>query len=148
MTGHHLVDVELNGVSGVFVLDTGANMSVVDQRSAATFSLTPSRLVSGQAFGIGGGQNAAIAQTDEMSVAGVPVRTRRIAIANISQVSDVLAPLTGETIHGIIGQDVMTEHRAVIDVARPILYLIEADQEPAPVPLEDCAAPDEPNTAP
>ena len=47
VTGHHLVDVELNGVSGVFVLDTGANISVVDQRSAATFSLTPSRLVLG-----------------------------------------------------------------------------------------------------
>jgi hypothetical protein len=26
----------------------------------------------------------------------------------------------------------MTEHRAVIDVARPILYLIEADEDPAP----------------
>jgi hypothetical protein len=139
VTGHHFIDVELNGVSGVFVLDTGANLSVVDAASADTFGLEPSRFSTGQAFGIGGGQNTSIARIDSLEISGMDIRAQRIAIANIAHVGDVLGPLSGETIHGIIGQDVMTEHRAVIDVARPMLYLIEADAEPAPAPPERCA---------
>ncbi|HYD88853.1 MAG TPA: retropepsin-like aspartic protease [Vitreimonas sp.] len=138
VTGHHLVEVELNGHTGLFVLDTGANASVIDRRYVERFGLTPGGL-QGQAFGVGGGQRAQIAQIESLAIAGVPIRQSRIAVADIAQVADVLGPLTGETIVGIIGQDALTEHRAVIDVARPILYLIEEDEAPAPQPLETCA---------
>jgi hypothetical protein len=138
-TGHHLVDVELNGVSGVFVLDTGANLSVLDTRYVERFGLEPRSSPLARAFGIGGGQNVALARVETMRIGGVDIRQGRIAVANVSQVADVLGPLTGEDVHGIIGQDVLAEHRAVIDVARPILHIIEADEDPAPVPLEQCA---------
>ena len=49
-----------------------------------------------------------------------------------------MEPLAGGAVHGLIGQDVLNEHRAVIDVARPLLYLIEADEEPEPVPARRC----------
>jgi hypothetical protein len=52
----------------------------------------------------------------------------------------LLGPISGGRIYGIIGQDVMKEHRAVIDVAKPILYLVPADASPSPVPAERCAA--------
>lgn len=139
VTGHHLVDVELNGATGAFVLDTGANVSVVDQRYAAHFGLEPLGGLRGQAFGIGGGQEASLARIESLSIAGVTIRRDRMAIANIAQVAETLGRLTGAPVYGIIGQDVLTEHRAVIDVARPILYLIETDQDPAPVPVEACA---------
>ncbi|HEX8511906.1 MAG TPA: hypothetical protein VF688_02225 [Allosphingosinicella sp.] len=48
--------------------------------------------------------------------------------------------LPGDEDHGIIGHDVRKEHRAVIDVERPLLYLIEADEDPAPVAAERCRA--------
>jgi|GEM_PF-115717 len=139
VTGHHLVEAELNGQSGVFVLDTGANVSVIDQRYVEQFSLEPSGGLAGQAFGVGGGQRVELARIDSLAIAGVPIRQSCIAVADLAHVADVLGPLTGETIIGIIGQDVLTEHRAVIDVARPILYLMEADEDPAPQPLEACA---------
>ncbi|HWH16949.1 MAG TPA: aspartyl protease family protein, partial [Allosphingosinicella sp.] len=40
-TGHHLVSAKVNGREGVFVLDTGANVSVVDSDHAAHFGLGP-----------------------------------------------------------------------------------------------------------
>lgn len=138
VTGHHLVDVELNGQRGVFVLDTGANVSVIDQRYVEQFGLTLLGGMRGQAFGIGGGQRASLARIDSLSIAGVPIRQDRIAIANLAQVAETLGQLTGEPVYGIIGQDVLVEHRAIIDVGRPILYLIEADEDPAPAPLERC----------
>ena len=38
-TGHHLVSASINGREGVFVLDTGANVSVIDSDHAGQFGL-------------------------------------------------------------------------------------------------------------
>src|SRR5690606_399227 len=86
-TGHHLVAAELNGRAGLFVLDTGANVSIIDQRYADAFGLQPSGGLPGQAFGIGGGQRAQLARIDSLSIAGVPIRQSRIAVADIAQVA-------------------------------------------------------------
>ena len=75
---------------------------------------------------------------DALALGTVPIRRSRMMVADLHQLTSLLGPMSGGTIHGIIGQDVMTEHRAVIDVAGPILYLIGADQDPAPVPRERC----------
>lgn len=39
---------------------------------------------------------------------------------------------------GVIGQDVLDEHRASIAVAGPMLDLMEDDRDPALVPAERC----------
>lgn len=140
-TGHDLIDVELNGVIGVFVLDTGANVSVIDARHVEAFGLAPSAsALPARGYGLGGGQNIRMARVESMRVGELAIRIGRIAVADVSHVAAVLGPLAGGTVYGIIGQDVMREHRAVVDVARPILYLMEAGRDPAPVPLETCTA--------
>lgn len=58
---------------------------------------------------------------------------------DLSQLTRMLTPFSG-AVHGIIGQDVMKEHRAVVDVGGPAVHLIEADRDPAPVPAERCGA--------
>ncbi len=40
-TGHHLVQAAINGRRGEFVLDTGANMTVIDTAHLANFGLSP-----------------------------------------------------------------------------------------------------------
>lgn len=137
-TGHHLVEATLNGRKGLFVLDTGANMSVLDSKHAAEFGLTEADSSPGGALGIGSRLNARQASIESLSLGPIRMRQRRIVITDLGQLGDALAPLAGGTVHGLIGQDVLNEHRAVIDVSRPLLYLIEADEEPAPVPAEQC----------
>jgi hypothetical protein len=77
---------------------------------------------------------------ERLVIGGVPIRAGRIMTADLSQLVQVLGTVSRGGIAGIIGQDVMKEHRAVIDVARPILYLVAKDRDPAPVPAERCAA--------
>ncbi len=137
MTGHHLVDVELNGRQATFVLDTGANATVLHAQHAPEFGLD--RIAApAAAVGLGGAMKAGQARVESLRIGAVPIRQSRIMTADLSQLTKLLGPLAGRKIYGIVGQDVMSEHRAVIDVARPILYLIEADQDPAPVPAERC----------
>lgn len=137
VSGHHLVEATLNGRPATFVLDTGANATVLNAGYAEEFGIEPGGLPGG-AVGLGGAMQATAARIDGMQVGPVPIRQKRIMITDLSQLSRMLGPLTGGEVHGILGQDVLAEHRAVIDVARPILYLIEADEEPAPVPAERC----------
>src|SRR5687768_15269690 len=139
-TGHHLVTASVNGKEGVFVLDTGANLSVIDVDHAAHFGLAAATGRRGGATGLGGSNSARQLSIRSLAVGGVKVRQRRMVVTDLGSIGDALAPLSGGAVHGLIGQDVLKEHRAVIDVERPILYLIEADEDPAPVAAERCRA--------
>jgi hypothetical protein len=57
----------------------------------------------------------------------------------LGQLLTMLSSVTGTTVYGLIGQDVMKEHRGVIDVDRSLLFLMDADRDPAPVDPGKCA---------
>ena len=140
LTGHHLVEAELNGKRGSFVLDTGANATVLHAAYAAEFGLTGKSAGPAGAIGLGGSLKASQARIETLRIGPVAIRQNRVLTTDLAQVVKLLGPLSGGRIYGIIGQDVMKEHRAVIDVAKPILYLVAADRDPAPIPAERCAA--------
>ena len=138
-TGHHLVEAQINGTTGNFVLDTGANVSVVNEAQAERFGVADTGGLAGiGAGGVAGGRSAQMASVDSFAIGPVAVRQDRVVTADLGQLLTSLGQVAGEDVAGIIGQDVMTEHRAVIDVARSVLYLIEADRDPAPVPAGRC----------
>jgi len=139
LTGHHLVDVELNGKRAAFVLDTGANATVLHAPYAEELGLTVGRAPAA-AVGLGGALEAGQARVESFEIAGVAIRQGRVLTADLGQVAHLLGPLAGGKVYGIVGQDVMKEHRAVIDVARPIFYLIPADRDPAPIEATRCRA--------
>lgn len=138
-TGHHLVEARLNGRPALFVLDTGANLSVIDDRFAAGFGLDERDGVRGGGVAIGGAVSARQLSIDSLALGGVPVRQRNIVVADLGHLIQSMRPLAGGAVHGLIGQDVLNEHRAVIDMDRPLLYLIPEDKDPAPVPAERCS---------
>lgn len=137
-TGHHLVEATINGKTGEFILDTGANMTVIDHRFAGEFGVTPGSGGLGGAIGVGGGGRASRAAIDGFSVGPIAVRQNRIVMADLGQLLQSLSRMSGTTVYGIVGQDVLNEHRAIIDVSRPMLYMMDADRDPAPVPAERC----------
>jgi hypothetical protein len=137
-TGHHLVEARLNGRDGLFVVDTGANVSVIDDDHAATFGLTHQATRRGGGVAIGGVVAARQVAIESLELGGVPVRQRRMVVADVGNLMAALRPFAGGAVHGLIGQDVLNEHRAVIDMDGPLLYLMESDHDPAPVPAGRC----------
>lgn len=140
--GHHLVDATINGETGSFVLDTGANVTVIDEARAELFGITPS---SGGVAGLGGvsvpagAGRASQTRIDSFTIGAVSIRQDQVVTTDLGQLLGALGQVAGVEVPGLIGQDVLTEHRAIIDVARPMLYLMDADREPAPVPAERCS---------
>lgn len=138
LTGHHLVQARLNGKPASFVLDTGANRTVLHAPFAAEFGLEGKPIAVGGAIGIGGSVKASQATLQSLAIGGIDIRQRRIMMTDLTQVTKLLSPISGTRVYGIIGQDVLKEHRAVIDVAKPLLYLVREDRRPAPVAVEQC----------
>lgn len=138
LTGHHLVQVRLNGKPASFVVDTGANRSVLHTPFAAEFGLTGTPIGVGGAIGVGGSVKASQAPIQSLEIGGVPIRQRRIMMTELGQVTNLLSPISGGRVYGIIGQDVLKEHRAVIDVAKPLLYLVREDRAPQAVASDQC----------
>lgn len=139
-TGHHLIRARLNGREALFVLDTGANVSVIDDDHVATFGLAGQVARRGGGVAIAGTVAARQVAIESLELGGVRVRQRRMVVADLGNLMAAMRPLAGGAVHGLIGQDVLNEHRAVIDMDGPLLYLIEADRDPEPVPSSRCRA--------
>jgi hypothetical protein len=139
LTGHHLVEATLNGKAASFVVDTGANASVLHTPYAAEFGISGKAV--GGAIGVGGALKASRASIRSLDIGGVTIRRDRIMTTDLGQITNLLGPISGGKVYGIIGQDVLKEHRAIIDVAKPILYLVREDSAPAPVSADQCGSP-------
>src|SRR5687767_1566195 len=89
-TGHHLVEARLNGRDGLFVLDTGANVSVIDDDHAGTFGLSNQATRRGGGVAIGGVVAAHQVAIEGLELGGVPVRQRRMVIADVGNLMAAL----------------------------------------------------------
>lgn len=138
--GHQLIEATINGRTGKFVLDTGANVTVITASQARRFGLSDAGAarLAGRSPGLGASGNASQIAIESFEIGPVTVRLDRIVTADLGQLLGALGTASGEEIAGIIGQDVLSEHRAIIDVARPMLYLMDEDRDPEPVAAEQC----------
>lgn len=68
-SGHHVVEATLNGRRGTFVLDTGANATVLHAGFARDFALE--RGLPGGAIGIGGSMKASQVRIDSLRIGPV-----------------------------------------------------------------------------
>ena len=141
-TGHHLVQARINGTQASFVLDTGANMTVVDTAQAGGLGVSAGTSAVGRGFGRaavpGAGGRARQVAIETFAIGSVPIRQNRIVTSDLAHLLTPLGRIAGEEVVGIIGQDVLKEHRATIDVAGSMLYLMAADEDPSPVHAEAC----------
>lgn len=120
------------------MLDTGANVSVVEDDHAGAFGLGQATGSRRPAIAMAGSVAARQVRIESLMLGDIPIRQSHIAVADLGQLIQVLGPLAGGAVYGLIGQDVLNEHRAVIDMDRPLLYLIREDRDPAAVPSSQC----------
>ena len=121
-TGHEIVHVTLNGEMGLFVIDSGASVTVIHRGSAEKFSLKVSEA---QKSGTGAGGKLALSQApvDVISLAGLELDLELVHVTDLSYVVDALAAAAATEIDGVVGQDVLTRFGGIIDVRGGRLFL-------------------------
>ena len=122
-SGHHLVDVTLNGKPATFVVDTGAGGTVIHAPYATSFLGTAAATRQGEAIGAGGTTALSRYPVEALTIGGAATALTTIYALDLGSVVKALDPLAGRPVQGVIGQDVMRAQHAIVDVRQSVLYL-------------------------
>ena len=122
-TQHLLIKAKINGVTGNFILDTGASSSCVGFESVDFFLLEAKKSKT-QASGAGAtGMLTQIAVGNKLQLGNWKHAGFDLVIFDLSHVNEALVAYKAEPVHGIIGADILMKGKGIIDYFNHYLYL-------------------------
>jgi hypothetical protein len=122
-TGHYLFSGKINGISGDFILDTGASTSCVGLSDSSHFLLISEESII-KAAGAGAiNMETMLSRKNTFTINSWEIKNMDFVLFDLSHVNDALTQAEEKPIHGIIGADFLKMHRAVIDYGRNCFYI-------------------------
>ena len=122
-TQHLLIKAKINGVTGNFILDTGASNSCVGFESIELFNLKAGKSKTKAAGAGATGMFTQIAKNNSLKIGRWKTEDFHLIIFDMTHVNDALKQYKAKPVQGIIGADVLLEGKAIIDYANHCFYL-------------------------
>lgn len=122
-TNHFEIIAKINGVKGLFILDTGASNSCVDFDTATLFKL---KVEESDIKAAGAGATDMKTQTSEknkFTIGKWKDSKAVLVLFSLSHVNSALTTHNSKPVHGIIGADILKKGKAIIDYEKKYLYL-------------------------
>mgnify|MGYP001083439497 CR=1 FL=1 len=124
LIGHLYLEGTLNGVKGKFILDSGAGATVIDETVKDKFKLNTDKGGDIPAAGAGSASLTAKMVAGNTLVLGNYKRGDfSLAVMNLDHVNNALKAVGISPFDGVIGADILSSGKAVIDYATLTLYL-------------------------
>jgi predicted aspartyl protease len=122
-TQHLLIKATINGVSGNFILDTGASNSCVGFEGIELFNLKAGRSKT-KASGAGAtGMFTKLAKNNSLKIGRWKTEDLHLIIFDMEHVNLALQQHKAKPVQGIIGADILLEGKGIIDYYNHCLYL-------------------------
>ena len=122
-TNHFEIIAKINGVKGIFILDTGASNSCVGFESIEFFQLD-SEDSEIKAAGAGAiDMETKMSKKNKINIGKWENEKLVLVLFNLTHVNTALVNHYSKPIHGIIGADVLKKGKAIIDYDKKYLYL-------------------------
>lgn len=122
-TQHLLIKATINGVSGNFILDTGASNSCVGFEGIEKFALKAGRSKTKAAGAGATGMLTQLAKNNTLKIGRWKIDDLHLIIFDMTHVNTALTQYKAKPVHGIIGADILLEGKAIIDYYNHCLYL-------------------------
>lgn len=122
-SNHFEVIAKVNGITGTFILDTGASNSCIGLDSTTHFKLEVKESEIKAAGAGATGMFTQIAESYSLKIGDWSRRKVDFVVFDLSHVNEALQIAEADAVNGIIGADVLKEGRAVIDYGRNCMYL-------------------------
>jgi predicted aspartyl protease len=122
-TNHFEIKATINGVKGLFILDTGASNSCIGFNSIKNFNL---EIVDSAVKAAGAGATDMKTKLSKKNVIKIGKwRKDKIALIlfNLTHVNTALTNHNSNPVDGIIGADILKKGKAIIDYQKKYLYL-------------------------
>ncbi len=122
-TNHFEVVAKINGITGRFIVDTGASNTCVGFDRIDHFNLT-SKASKIKAAGAGAtNMETLISTKNKLEIGGWKKKKLKIVLFDLVHVNEALTTHKALPVEGIIGADVLKKARAIIDYEKNYLYL-------------------------
>ncbi|WP_104734831.1 retropepsin-like aspartic protease [Hanstruepera ponticola] len=122
-TNHFEIKATINGVKGLFILDTGASSSCVGFDAIETFKLK-AKDSEVKAAGAGAtGMLTQISKKNHVKIGKWKKNKIALILFNMTHVNTALVAHNAQPVDGIIGADILKKSKAIIDYEKKYLYL-------------------------
>lgn len=122
-TNHFEIVAKINGVSGKFILDTGASNTCVGMDKIEFFKMA-SETTDVKAAGAGATEmDTLISSQNKIQIGDWKKNKLKIVLFDLVHVNQALVSHKALPVDGIIGADVLKKGKAVIDYNKKCLYL-------------------------
>ena len=122
-TQHLLVKATINGVTGNFILDTGASNSCVGFECIELFQLKAGKSKTRAAGAGATGMFTQVAKNNQLKIGRWKEDAFHLVIFDLSHVNQALQEHKAKPVQGIIGADILLDGKAIIDYYNHCLYL-------------------------
>lgn len=122
-TNHFEIKATINGVNGLFILDTGASNSCVGFEAIETFKL---KAKDSKVKAAGAGATDMLTQISKKNTLKIGKWKQQkvpLILFSLTHVNTALISHNAKPVDGIIGADVLKKAKAVIDYDKKYVYL-------------------------
>lgn len=122
-TNHFEIKATINGVKGLFILDTGASSSCVGFEAVNTFKL---KAKDSEIKAAGAGATdmlTQISQKNSLKIGRWKKDKVALVLFNLTHVNTALTTHNSQPVDGIIGADILKKGKGIIDYEKKYLYL-------------------------
>src|SRR5690554_7315983 len=122
-TNHFEIKATINGVKGLFILDTGASSSCVGFEAVNTFKL---KAKDSEIKAAGAGATdmlTQISQKNSLKIGKWKKDKVALVLFNLTHVNTALTTHNSQPVDGIIGADILKKGKGIIDYEKKYLYL-------------------------
>jgi predicted aspartyl protease len=122
---HITLKVKINGVEGLFILDTGASTTVVEKNQKDKFGVKIEQ-DSNKAEGVGADvprEQALDSKSNNVEINGHSLSNVDICVMNLDDVNAAYKQLGEKAPDGVIGANILKAGNAIIDYKNNLLYL-------------------------
>ena len=122
-SNHFKIISKINGVKGVFILDTGASSTFIDISLKDKFKLkSKTSLI--EASGAGPNKlTTQLSKNNSIKIGSWKSKKFQILLIDLSNVNNAFASIKAQAVDGIIGADILKTGKGILDYEKRYLYL-------------------------
>jgi len=121
-SGHLHLNALINGVKGEFILDTGAGATVIDTKQQKKFYM---KTQESESLGAGAGGQTSLQQSldNSFKMGTLEMPKFLLYVMNLDHVNNAFTLMGLKEVDGVIGANILTSNKGIIDYANLTLYL-------------------------
>ena len=122
-SGHLVADSLVNGVSAKLIIDTGASNSCIDSNSVEKFKIKIENYDEQASSATEKIKKMYISKENSIDIVGFSIENLKLFVFDMNHINETLKENESIKIHGIMGNDIMSKHEAIICFSEKKIYL-------------------------